>query len=256
MSTPRKPKIADEVFLELQAWILAGRQAPGERLPPERELALQLGTNRNTLREAMRRLEQARLVTVRQGQGVTVADFRQTGTIDLLEPFLTWGEDPMEKARAVSDLLSARTWVLEYALEMAARRADVADINKLTDIRRLLMTAYHAEDRETLAAGYQHWMNALVDAAHSLPIRWVANPFLELNRTFLERFPALWVQDESFPRYLLETEKAVSAGDADRARRANRQYYERVDARIQDLLKQVFTSWPTGMSAGPPDPEM
>ncbi len=237
---PRKSKIADDVFSEVQSWILAGRYSSGDRLPPERELAAQLGTNRNTLREAIRRLEQSRLVTVRQGQGVTVADYRQTGSIDLLEPFLLYSDDPVEKARTLSDLMSARAWVLEYALEQASRRADVADINKLSDIRKLLMTAYQADDRTTMAAGYQHWLGALVDAAHSLPIRWVANPFLELNRTFLENFPSLWVVDESFPRYLLETEKAISAGDADRARKANRQYYERIDARVNDLLREVF----------------
>ena len=44
--------------------ILAGELAPGERLPGERELAAEHSTNRNTLREAVRRLEQARLVTV------------------------------------------------------------------------------------------------------------------------------------------------------------------------------------------------
>jgi GntR family transcriptional repressor for pyruvate dehydrogenase complex len=250
VSTTPKTKIADEVFVELQTQILSGRYTSGDRLPPERELAQTLDTNRNTLREAIRRLEQARLVTVRQGQGVTVADFRHTGTIELLEPFLMVGEDTSEKLRALTDLLAARSWVLEYALGLAARRADVSDINKLSDIRRLLMTAYTAEDRSTLAAGFQHWMSALVDAAHSLPTRWVANPFLELNRSFMEKFPTLWVLDESFPRYLLETEKAISSGDAERARKANRQYYERVDARINELLRQVFVH--LGPHGGPP----
>jgi GntR family transcriptional repressor for pyruvate dehydrogenase complex len=249
VTAPRKTKIADDVFTEVQTQILSGRYRPGDRLPPERELALQLGTNRNTLREAFRRLEQARLITVRQGQGVTVADFRQTGSIELLEPFLTFGEDPGEKSKAVTDLLAARTWVLEYALGLAAQRADVADIHKLSDIRKLLVSAYQAGDQSTLAVGFQHWMGAIVDAAHSLPTRWVANPFLELNRNFMERFPTLWVLDESFPRYLLETEKAISTGDAERARKANRQYYDRIDALITDLLRQVFVPWTPG---GPP----
>src|SRR5690606_8611431 len=71
--------IARTVFESLRTQILAGTLSPGERLPGERELAATYGTNRNTLREAVRRLEQARLVTVRHGQGVTVADFRRTG---------------------------------------------------------------------------------------------------------------------------------------------------------------------------------
>ena len=67
---------------------MKGALKPSERLPGERELAAQYGTNRNTLREAVRMLEQARLVTVRHGQGVTIADFRKTGTMELLPPFL------------------------------------------------------------------------------------------------------------------------------------------------------------------------
>ena len=68
--------IAATIYRELRRQILHGELAPGERLPGERELAQRYDTNRNTLREAVRMLEQARLVTVRHGQGVTVADFR------------------------------------------------------------------------------------------------------------------------------------------------------------------------------------
>ena len=85
---PAAGNIAATVFQDLRRAILRGEFAPGERLPGERELAQKYQTNRNTLREAVRRLEHARLVTVRHGQGVTVADFRKTGTMELLPPFL------------------------------------------------------------------------------------------------------------------------------------------------------------------------
>jgi DNA-binding FadR family transcriptional regulator len=68
--------IAVTIFKDLRRQILNGELSPGERLPGERELAAKSGTNRNTLREAVRRLEQSRLITVRHGQGVTVAGFQ------------------------------------------------------------------------------------------------------------------------------------------------------------------------------------
>ena len=49
--------IARNVFEDLRQQILSGSLGPGERLPGERELAARYGTNRNTLREAVRRLE-------------------------------------------------------------------------------------------------------------------------------------------------------------------------------------------------------
>jgi DNA-binding FadR family transcriptional regulator len=65
--------IAATICRELRGRILSGKLAPGERLPGERELAQRYDTNRNTLREAVRMLEQGRLVSVRHGQGVTVS---------------------------------------------------------------------------------------------------------------------------------------------------------------------------------------
>ena len=81
MTTARPANLSDRIFRDLQAQILSGRLGPGSRLQPERELATEYGTNRNTLREAVRKLEQSGLVSVRHGQGVTVADFAE-----LVEP--------------------------------------------------------------------------------------------------------------------------------------------------------------------------
>ncbi|NLE48812.1 MAG: winged helix-turn-helix transcriptional regulator, partial [Sandaracinaceae bacterium] len=77
---PSPVVLTEELFDRLRARILSDEFTKGQRLPPERELAREYATNRNTLREAIRRLEQAGLVTVRQGQGVTVTDFRREGT--------------------------------------------------------------------------------------------------------------------------------------------------------------------------------
>ena len=61
-----RPGLFEIIFEDLRKQILSGELKPGERLTPERELALKYHTNRNTLREAIRKLEQIRLVTVRQ----------------------------------------------------------------------------------------------------------------------------------------------------------------------------------------------
>lgn len=238
---PRKQKIADEVYLELLQQILGGTYVAGDRLPPERELSTQLGTNRNTLREAIRRLEQARMVTVRQGQGVTVSDFRRTATIDILEAYIDHGGDAHEKARVLIDLLHARVEVLEYALELAVERADSSDIQRLAAVRQILARSHAAGDRVGVNIGYQQWLDTIVDAAHSLPVRWVANPFLEVNRRFMERFPELWVVEESFPDHLQRIERAVTMGDKDSARNAHREYYARIDGVVVGMLKSIFS---------------
>src|SRR6478752_2613722 len=163
---PNTGNIASSVFQDLRRAILSGEFASGERLPGERELAQKYQTNRNTLREAVRRLEHARLVTVRHGQGVTVADFRKTGTLELLPPFLENSGNAAEIHALLEDILPARLLVLEFATRLAAKRASTDDISRLRDITELLIAAFERRDPVVIAHGFQRWLDALLDAGH------------------------------------------------------------------------------------------
>lgn len=227
------PNIAAAVFKDLRKQILSGVLSPGSRLPGERELAQHYGTNRNTLREAVRRLEQTRLVTVRHGQGVTVSDFRRTGTMELLAPLLESSTDYMELAQVVRDILPARLLVLEFAARLAVERADRTDIERIRDITDLLVSAAAIGDTNIVAKGFQRWLEALIDAGHSVATRWVSNPFLESYRDLLERFPALWVLDPNFPDHLQRFLKALEAGEVEGAVIALRNYYTKIDSVVE-----------------------
>ena len=247
--SPRNPNIAGAIFMDLRRQILAGALKPGDRLLGERELAQKYGTNRNTLREAVRKLEQTRLVTVRHGRGVTVSDFRRTGTLELLPPFLQTQPDIGEVVQIVEDMLAPRILLLEYAARLAVQRAEAADIERLRDISDLLIPAFHAGDVLVVARGFQRWLDALIEAGHSVAVRWIANPFLEALRETLEHFPMLWILEPTFPNYLSDFIDAVATEDEARAIAVTRSYYERVDGKLVQLL----SSLPSGL-ARPPAP--
>jgi DNA-binding FadR family transcriptional regulator len=234
----RNANIADTIFAELRRKILSGELKAGERLSGERELAIKYGTNRNTLREAVRKLEQARLVTVRHGQGVTVADFRRTGTLELLSPYLQASTDASEIAHVLEDILEPRVLLLEYATRLAVRRADKNDIEKLTDINDLLIAAFERGDTMVVARGFQRWLDALIDAGHSLTVRWFANPMLDAYRDMLDRYPLLWILEPSFPKHLRDVISAISEGNETLAVDATRTYYVRVDGALRTLLHE------------------
>ena len=75
---------ADTCFSHLRREILSGSFAPGSRLPPERKLAEDFGVGRVTVRSALTRLAAANLLSVRQGSGYVVQDYRRQGGPDLL----------------------------------------------------------------------------------------------------------------------------------------------------------------------------
>jgi DNA-binding FadR family transcriptional regulator len=69
----RTEKISELIAQQIKATILAGDIAPGEKLPPERELELQFEASRHSVREALKILEVSGLITIKRGSGIFVA---------------------------------------------------------------------------------------------------------------------------------------------------------------------------------------
>lgn len=82
----------------------------------------------------------------------------------------------------------------------------------------------------------------MIDAGHSVAVRWIANPFLDAYRELMDRFPALWVLEPSFPSHLREFLVALEREDEATAISALRAYYERVDSRILVALAPAIAT--------------
>ena len=227
------------IFEALRAEILDGRLAPGDRLPPERALAERHGANRNTLREALRKLEQLGLVRARQGQGITVQDFRRDGTLELLTPFLLEGGAVGERISVLVDLLQARRHVLQTTLKLVAERHDADDLARLQALAQAQVAAAERGDAEAVVRGDIALVDAFFDAAHSLTFRWIANSLLEVAREIVERFPALWIQDPSYPEVIETLIEALGRRDGEAASQILLDYYIKTDAVLVELLGQI-----------------
>ncbi|NLY95769.1 MAG: FadR family transcriptional regulator [Myxococcales bacterium] len=227
----------EELFELIRARIVADEFKAGDRLPPERDLAVAYGTNRNTLREAIRRLEQARLVTVRQGQGVTVADFRTRGTLDLLGPFLEHGRDIREKAELLLGLLEPRAQVVEYLVESAGKRGMPEDFDRLDAAAKALREAESKRDARAFVEAQERWLDALVVATHNLALRWVANPFLESIRGMMERALDLVVFEPSLADMAERAIALMRKGDPQAARAITEAFHRDVDEKLRRVLE-------------------
>jgi DNA-binding FadR family transcriptional regulator len=116
----RQRRAFEEIVLQVEEAILEGRLSPGDRLPPERELAEIFGVSRPAVREAMRVLEAFGVITARRGSGSesgsSIASVEQTnGLGGMLRLYSALLRIPL------SDLIDVRV-----ALEETAIRATVA----------------------------------------------------------------------------------------------------------------------------------
>ena len=77
---------SEQIAAELRGDILRGRYRVGERLPSERDLAERFGVHRGSVREALKRLEQLGIATVKPG-GARVAPLEEA-SLDVVEHLL------------------------------------------------------------------------------------------------------------------------------------------------------------------------
>src|SRR6266567_244516 len=129
-----KPRVAEEIVAQLRGLILRGSYSPGDKLPPERRLAEQLGVNRASLREAIKSLEQMGLVKTRQGDGTRVLDFMQTAGVELVSHLIPTTADGKPNLDVLADVLEFRRLFGREAARQAAERVTPEELGRLEAI--------------------------------------------------------------------------------------------------------------------------
>src|SRR5688572_5887834 len=128
-----RPRGAHEIVSQLRELILGGTFAVGDKLPPERELAEQLGVNRGSLREAIKSLEIIGLVRTRQGDGTRVTDFMRTAGIELVSHLLLRGGDAPD-LNLLGEVLEFRVTFGRECARLAAERATPEGLERLREV--------------------------------------------------------------------------------------------------------------------------
>ena len=124
----RKTKVYHEIVDQIRELISAGRIKPGDRLPPERELAELFKASRNSVRDAIRVLEQMGLIESRQGDGTYV---RSVGADELAEPLALM---LLQSRTQMRELWEVRRMLEPAIAEHAASRITDEELDELEAI--------------------------------------------------------------------------------------------------------------------------
>jgi GntR family transcriptional repressor for pyruvate dehydrogenase complex len=117
----------EEICERIREQLALGMLKPGDKLPPERDLAQQLGVSRNVLREALRSLEMAGVLRLQKGvKGGAFIQEGDTGRMnDVMRDMLSLG------TISVRELSEARIHVLDLVVGLACANARQANLDAL-----------------------------------------------------------------------------------------------------------------------------
>ena len=230
-----KKSLSDAVFEQLRDEIVSGRMEPGTTLPAERALCDMLNVNRGAVREALKKLEQARLVSIQHGGATRVLDFRETAGLDLIATLVTdaGGKLDAEVLRGVMELRSAMG--ADIARRCAARDPERGGVLRAIAEK---MNAHKGDLVGLLELNIAFWdelVNGSKNVAYRLAYNSVRATLSELGAVFGSILADEITDADTHTRIA----RAVAAGAVDDAEFYARDLLSRGEARIHKIADVI-----------------
>ena len=220
----------EEAIQRIVQAIKLGAVTAGERLPPERTLAKQLGISRVTLREALRALTEAGLVESRRGRsGGTFITYRPDEHGDTA--LLTNGRDLRDE---LEDHLVMRSVLEPGAAEVAARHDLDHAAKEYLQARLDDVVSTTSRHRHRLADSRLHLAIAELTGSVSL-IAAIADAQMTLGE-MLEAIPVLAHNIERSHTHHAALVNAILAGRPEEARQHMRDHVDATAALLGGFL--------------------
>ncbi|MFC7479029.1 FadR/GntR family transcriptional regulator [Luedemannella flava] len=135
--------LTDDAIAKIRLMIQSGELPPGARLPPEPQLAAQMGLSRGGMREAVKVLESARVLDVRRGDGTYVTSLAPRLLLEGVGLAVDLLRDD-----TLLEVMEVRRMLEPVATSVAAVRMSEADLDELSTILDNMRAA--ADDHEKL----------------------------------------------------------------------------------------------------------
>jgi GntR family transcriptional repressor for pyruvate dehydrogenase complex len=136
--------LTDDVINRLRGMIQSGELRPGSRLPPEPQLALQMGVSRSGVREAVKVLAAARVLDVRRGDGTYVTSLAS----DLLLEGVGFAFELLQGGESLLEVMEIRRLLEPASTAMAAMRMSAEQLAEVASVMGRMRA--HTGDPEEL----------------------------------------------------------------------------------------------------------
>jgi GntR family transcriptional repressor for pyruvate dehydrogenase complex len=211
-----RQKLNEQIVERIQQQITDGKLKPGDRLPPERELAGLLRVNRATVREAIHLLRERGLVERKNGRGTHIVAMLPNDVGAVIDRFFVTNNCSQR------ELWDFRIIFEPKVAALAAVNAKPEDVKKLGVVLRTLEEAWDAQDPIRLASADAQFHLTLAAASHNTLMLAVASGLHIVLERFMRTTHAAAHSEESFRTHRIIF-RAVRQRDSEKAERAMQQ---------------------------------
>ncbi len=199
----KNEKLYKMVVSQVKALIADGKLAPGDRLPPERELAGLLSVSRASLRQALSAMEALGILERRQGDGTYV-----TTASDEVDVIASFSENLVSRQLTPLEILEARIVVECPVARMCAERATDDEIRIIGE--RLERHRLKVGKSASLEEMNRDFHLAVAEGAHSACVLRLAQGLYEMMETNLwPTLKTLVEQDEQRTEHHLDQHEKI-----------------------------------------------
>jgi GntR family transcriptional regulator, transcriptional repressor for pyruvate dehydrogenase complex len=220
----RRESLSEQVFARLRDRLLSGQIPAGSALPAERDLALQFGVNRHAIREALKRLDQARLIEIAHGGRTVALDWRRTAGLDLVVS-LPGTANVLTVDGAQRDTMEMRACIGSDAARLCALRAAPQVLDSIVDAAE--ECAAHGPDLDALAEADIGWWRLVIEGCGNLAYLLAFNSLINGALAFGDMPHAERTEELLDVRGRIRLAQLIAARDAAGAERLARELLSR-----------------------------
>lgn len=227
--------VTTKAIESIRVMIGSGELNPGDRLPPEQELADRLGVSRGSLREAVRALTQIKVLDVRRGDGTYVTSLAPS---ELLSSFVFAIE--LLQSQGFEEVLEVRRLLLPAAAALAAQRVTA---EQLAEMRSVIDQLGTTTDSDEIARLHHHFSTLVADATGNATLSSILNALHlrdeNVRRAWLNSDPVRREVAFAHHRMLLD---AIERGDGDMAKSISNVQIDERRRFIDDLRGRTYAT--------------
>jgi DNA-binding FadR family transcriptional regulator len=199
----------EDFIARFEEQILSGRFAPGDRLPPERELALSLGASRPVVHAALDELAGRGLVHIEARRGVFVADWKREGSIEMLLSLLNYSGDEISP-RLFDSMLELRILFEAETARLAATRRTPAQLEAIERVVARERLLEYGDPHDVTVLDYDFHLSVAIASGNEIyPL--LMNSMKRIYERILDRF---YTDPAVVPEvFLLHRELAAAISD-------------------------------------------